>query len=270
MSKLQIYLGDNLEVLKDLPSESIDLIYIDPPFNTGRTQLRKRSHTDKDGNKVEDESFGYEDKWETYGDFLEFINPRLEEAKRILKQTGSIFVHLDYRQVHYVKISMDSIFGSESFMNEIIWSYDYGGRSKSKWSAKHDNILWYAKDPKYYTFNYDAIDRIPYLAPNRQSKEKAELGKTPTDVWWHTIVHTNGKEKTGYATQKPRGIIDRIVKVHSNPGDKLLDFFAGSGTLGESAASLGRDAILVDSNPDAIAVMRKRFQPFATEWFEKK
>lgn len=265
-AKLKVYLGDNLPILKTLSPESIDLIYIDPPFNTGRVQLRERFHTDKDGNKVEDESYGYQDSYGTYGDFLEFIKPRLEEAKRILKPTGSIFVHLDYRQVHYVKVTMDILFGSESFMNEIIWSYDYGGRSKSKWSAKHDNILWYAKDPKHYTFNYDAIDRIPYLAPNRQSKEKAELGKTPTDVWWHTIVHTNSKEKTGYATQKPRGIIDRIVKVHSNPGDQLLDFFAGSGTFGESAATFDRNAILIDANPDAITVMRKRFQPFATEW----
>ena len=265
-SKLKIYLGDNLPILKELPSESVDLIYIDPPFNTGRVQLRERSHIDKDGNKVEDESFGYAD---TFADFVQFINPRLLEAKRILKSTGSLFVHLDCHEVHYCKVLLDTMFGRDNFMNEIIWAYDYGARSKSRWSAKHDNILWYAKDPKHDTFNYDEIDRIPYMAPGRQSKERAELGKTPTDVWWHTIVHTNGKEKTGYATQKPRGIIDRIVKVHSNPGDLLLDFFAGSGTLGESAATFGRDAILIDSHPDAIRVMQKRFQPFATEWVIK-
>lgn len=265
-SELKVYFGDNLPILKELSSEFIDLIYIDPPFNTGRVQLRKRSHVDKTGNRVEDETFGYQDSFE---DFIDFLEPRLIEAWRILKPTGSIFVHLDWHEVHYIKVLMDKMFGRKNFMNEIIWSYDYGGRSKSKWSAKHDNILWYVKDPKHYTFNYDAIDRIPYLAPERQSKEKAEMGKTPTDVWWHTIVHTNGKEKTGYATQKPRGIIDRIVKVHSNPGDRLLDFFAGSGTFGESAATFNRNAILIDSNPDAIRVMQKRFQPFATEWVIK-
>jgi len=266
-SNLKIYLGDNLPILKELPSESVDLIYVDPPFNTGKVQLRSRFHIDKDGNKVEDESFGYED---TFADFVQFINPRLLEAKRILKPTGSLFVHLDCHEVHYCKVLLDTMFGRENFMNEIIWAYDYGARSKSRWSAKHDNILWYAKDSKHYTFNYDEIDRIPYMAPGLQKdKERAERGKTPTDVWWHTIVPTNGKEKTGYATQKPRGIIDRIVKVHSNPGDTLLDFFAGSGTLGESAAVNDRNAILIDINPDAIKVMKKRFQSFATEWVVK-
>ena len=259
---LKIYLDDNLEVLKATPSESIDLIYIYPPFNTGHKQLRSRFHSENN-TKVSEASYGYEDDFD---DFMGFLEPRLREAHRILKPHGSLFFHIDYREVHYCKVLLDKIFSRESFINEIIWAYDYGARSKKKWSAKHDNILWYAKDPENYTFNYDDMDRIPYMAPGLVGPEKAARGKTPTDVWWHTIVSPNSYEKTGYATQKPRGIIDRIVKVHSNPGDILMDFFAGSGTFGESAYELGRNCILVDSNKDAIAVMKRRFAGLATEW----
>lgn len=184
----------------------------------------------------------------------------MTEARRILKANGSLFFHLDYREIHYCKVMLDRVFGRESFMNEIIWSYDYGARSKNKWSAKHDNILWYAKDPRQYTFNYADMDRIPYMAPDLVGPEKAARGKTPTDVWRHTIVSPNSREKTGYATQKPRGILDRIVKIHSRPGDLLMDFFAGSGSFGESAYALGRNCVLIDNNADAIAVMKRRFQ----------
>jgi site-specific DNA-methyltransferase (adenine-specific) len=176
----------------------------------------------------------------------------------VLKKNGSLFLHLDYREVHYIKIELDKIFGRECFMNEIIWAYDYGGRSKRKWSSKHDTILWYVKDPKNYTFNFDQIDRIPYMAPGLVGKEKAARGKTPTDCWWNTIVPTQGEERTGYPTQKPLGIINRIVHVHSNPGDTLLDFFAGSGSLGASAYQHNRNCILIDMNPQAIEIMTKR------------
>ena len=186
----------------------------------------------------------------------------------MLKPSGSFFLHVDYREVHYCKVFLDGLFGRDSFMNEIIWAYDYGGRSKSRWSAKHDSILWYAKDPNDYTFNYDEMDRIPYMAPGLVGPEKAARGKTPTDVWWHTIVTTGGKEKTGYPTQKPLGIIKRIVSVHSSPGDLLMDFFAGSGTLGEAAALLDRSFILVDNNEEAIRVMAKRLAPYGTEFQE--
>jgi site-specific DNA-methyltransferase (adenine-specific) len=193
-----------------------------------------------------------------FEDFLAFLEPRLHEARRVLKPTGSFFLHLDYREVHYAKVLSDQIFGRESFINEIIWAYDYGGRPKNRWPAKHDTILWYAKDPERYTFEYDEIDRIPYLAPGLVGAEKAERGKTPTDVWWNTIVPTNGKERTGYPTQKPLGIVERIVRVHSRPGDLLLDFFAGSGTLGEAALKHGRGFILIDSHPEAFELMKKR------------
>lgn len=271
----KIYYSDNLEILKTLASESVDLIYIDPPFNTGKRQTRTRLKTVRDDNNGDRTGFqgkryrtiklstsGYDDEFD---DFIGFIQPRLFEAFRILKPTGSFFFHIDYREVHYCKVLLDEIFGRESFINEIIWAYDYGARSKKKWSTKHDNILWYAKNPKNYTFNFDEMDRIPYMAPGLVGKEKAARGKTPTDVWWHTIVSPNGKEKTGYATQKPLGVLKRIVKVHSNPGDLLVDFFAGSGTLGETAAQLGRDFLLVDNNPEAIEVMVKRLRKYNPE-----
>jgi site-specific DNA-methyltransferase (adenine-specific) len=234
--------GDNLRALRELESGSYSMIYIDPPFNTGTVQRRttKMSYSD------------------TFDDYLGFLEPRLIEAYRLLKPDGSLFFHIDYREVHYCKVLLDSIFGRASFQNEIIWAYDYGARTKKKWPAKHDNILWYSKDPEDYVFNYDEMDRIPYMAPGLVGPEKAARGKTPTDVWWHTIVSPNGKEKTGYPTQKPRGVLDRIVKVHSRPGDLLLDFFAGSGSFGESAIVHGRNVTLIDSNTDAIDVMLNR------------
>ena len=276
MPKIAVCHADNLAVLRGLPDECVDLIYIDPPFNTGRVQQRTKISTVRDdsGDRVgfkgyvyrtiKGETLGYDDRFD---DFLGFLHPRMVEACRILKPQGSFFFHLDYREIHYCKVMLDGIFGRESFINEIIWAYDYGARSRCRWSAKHDNILWYAKDPEHYTFNFDEMDRIPYMAPGLVGADKAALGKTPTDVWWHTIVSPNGREKTGYATQKPRGVIDRIVKVHSKPGDVLCDFFAGSGTLGESAAELGRSALLVDQNVEAVHVMKERFKDRDASWY---
>ena len=265
----QIVFGDNLTYLRTVPDASIDLIYIDPPFNTGRKQIRKQLRTVRDdkapdrkgfkGNTYKTEILGQKSFNDEFEDFKEFIVPRLQEAHRVLKPNGSLFLHLDYREVHRCKLWLDEIFGrAECFINEIIWAYDYGARSKSRWSPKHDNILWYAKNPPHYTFNYDAIDRIPYMAPGLVGPEKAAKGKTPTDMWWNTIVSPTGKEKTGYPTQKPLAIIERIVKIHSNPGDTVLDFFAGSGTVGEACARLNRSYVLVDSSRDAIAVMKNR------------
>ena len=266
----RIILGDNLSILAAMPSGSVPLIYIDPPFNTGKRQARRQLKTvrDEDGDRVgfggrryrtevldHPAASGYLDQFD---DFLGFLRPRLVEAHRILSPTGSFFLHIDYREVHYCKVLLDEIFGRDSFQNEIIWAYDYGARSTKRWPAKHDNILWYTKDPENYTFNLDACDRIPYMAPGLVGPEKAARGKTPTDVWWHTIVSPTGKEKTGYATQKPLGVLERIVKVHSNPGERVLDFFAGSGTAGEAAARNGREFLMVDENPEAIRVMKKR------------
>jgi site-specific DNA-methyltransferase (adenine-specific) len=197
---------------------------------------------------------------DAFDDYLGFLEPRLRAAHRLLSPTGSLFVHLDWREVHYVKVLLDAVFGRRCFMNQIIWAYDFGARSRSRWSAKHDTLLWYVRDPGRYTFDHAAMDRIPYMAPGLVGPEKAARGKTPTDVWWHTIVPTSGPERTGYPDQKPLGVLRRIVAVHSRPGDRVLDLFAGSGTTGEAALSLGRSAVLVDNNPEALAVMEARLR----------
>lgn len=268
----KIVLSDNLAFLRSQDTGISSLVYIDPPFNTGKRQERQRIKTveDKNGDRTGYKgkrykttklgTFGYNDEFD---DFQKFLRPRLEEAKRILSNDGSFFLHIDYREAHYCKIALDEIFGRTCFMNEIIWAYDYGARSTKKWSAKHDTIFWYVKNPKNYVFNFEEMDRIPYMAPGLVGPEKAARGKTPTDVWWHTIVSPNGKEKTGYATQKPLGIMERIIKVHSRRGDLVVDFFAGSGSTGEAAARNNRKFLLVDINPEAITVMQERLGIYA-------
>ena len=259
--------GDNLTALPALPDESFRLIYIDPPFNTGRTQSRRTlttkrqeggSRTGFKGHTYETIKgllYSYDDDFADYWDFLE---PRLIEAWRLLDARGTLYLHLDWREVHYAKVVLDALFGRDNFLNEIIWAYDYGARATKKWPAKHDTILVYVKDPQQYFFDNEAVDREPYMAPGLVTPEKAERGKLPTDVWWHTIVSPTGKEKTGYATQKPEGVLRRIIQASSAPGDWVLDFFAGSGTTGAVAAKLGRRFVLMEQNPDAIAIMRAR------------
>jgi len=264
-------LADNLDAMRGLPDAFAALIYIDPPFNTGRRQTRVQleSQRDPDGDRQGFQGARYRSRElsrlcypDSFTDYMAFLRPRLYEARRLLADDGSLFFHIDYRESHYCKVLLDDIFGRESFMNEIIWAYDFGGRSKKRWSPKHDTIYWYVKNAKAYTFNFEEMDRIPYMAPGLVGKEKAARGKTPTDVWWHTIVPTNGKEKTGYPTQKPLGILERIVKVHSKPGDMVLDFFAGSGTTGEAALKLGRRCWLCDISPAAIDIMRQRLEAY--------
>jgi site-specific DNA-methyltransferase (adenine-specific) len=263
----EIHLGDNLELLEGLTSASVDLIYIDPPFNTGLTQKRTRITARRSesgtrngfgGARYETTSVASPTYADSFDDYLEFLRPRLVEAHRLLTATGSLFLHLDAREVHYAKVMLDQIFGRDCFRNEIIWAYDYGGKPRDRWPAKHDNLLWYSRSPSGYTFHYDAIDRVPYMAPDLVGPEKAARGKIPTDVWWITVVPTNSREKTGYPTQKPLKLLERIVRVHSNPGDLVLDFFAGSGTTGQAAANLGRRFVLIDCSRDAVLVMRKR------------
>ncbi|HLE73693.1 MAG TPA: site-specific DNA-methyltransferase, partial [Anaerolineales bacterium] len=240
----RVIFGDNLPVLQSIPPASVDLIYIDPPFNTGKRQARQQLRTERNanGDRVGFQgqrytttvlgSRAFDDQFE---DYLAFLEPRLKQAHRVLAADGSFYFHVDFREVHYCKVLLDTIFGRENFLNEIIWAYDYGGRAKDRWPAKHDNILLYVKDNKHYTFNVDDIERIPYMAPGLVGEEKAARGKLPTDTWWHTIVSPTGKEKTGYPTQKPLGILRRIIAASSNPGDLVLDFFAGSGTTGAAA-----------------------------------
>lgn len=262
--------GDNLPVLRGLPDASFQLIYIDPPFNTGKVQSRQSLKTVRTDAPVAGSRVGFQGQtYETvrgkvtayndsFSDYWGFLEPRLEEAWRLLTPSGTLYLHLDYREVHYAKVLLDALFGRDCFLNEIIWAYDYGGRSKRKWPAKHDNILVYVKDQKRYYFDSESVDREPYMAPGLVTPEKAARGKLPTDVWWHTIVSPTGKEKTGYATQKPEGILRRIIQASSRPGDWVLDFFAGSGTTGAVAGQLERRFVLIDENPEAIAVMRHR------------
>ncbi|MET0977158.1 MAG: DNA methyltransferase [Leifsonia sp.] len=270
--------ADNLAVLPTLPDAAFTLIYLDPPFNTGRSQrrhttthVRTAPRTGPDApraagvisgfkgqqyERIRGDLFSYDDHFEDYWGFLE---PRLIEAWRLLADDGTLYLHLDYREAHYAKVMLDALFGRESLLNELIWAYDYGAKAKTRWPTKHDTILVYVKNPSSYWFDSTAVDREPYMAPGLVTPEKAELGKLPTDVWWHTIVSPTGKEKTGYPTQKPEGILRRIIQASSRPGDAVLDFFAGSGTTGAVAAALGRRFTLVDESPDAIAIMRRRF-----------
>ncbi|MEM7434861.1 MAG: site-specific DNA-methyltransferase [Myxococcota bacterium] len=266
--------GDSAVILPTLPRAFARLAYVDPPFNTGRTQARARvqvrasekgSRTGFGGRRYDVEHVESPTYADDFDDYLAFLLKRIEAALPCLTPDASLFVHLDYREVHYVKVALDDLLGRACFKNEIVWAYDFGGRPKSRWPAKHDTILWYVRDPKDYVFHFDEMDRIPYMAPGLVGKEKAARGKTPTDVWWHTIVPTSGKEKTGYPTQKPLGVLERIVKVHSDPGDTVLDFFAGSGTTGAAAANHGRHFCMIDANPEAIDVMAARLAAYEPE-----
>ena len=269
---LQIHNRENLEFLKEIKSQTIDLILIDPPFNSKKemkhTALKTVASEDGDrigfsGKRYKTEKISSTSYNDSFDDFKSFIYPRMQEGYRILKNNGSFFFWIDDREVHYCKIWLDEIFSRECYQQTLIWSWDYGAKSKTKWSRKSNHILWYTKNPDNYTFNYDCIDRIPYLTEGPMiPKEKLERGKVPTDVWWCSIVGTNSKERTGYSTQKPRKIVDRIVKVHSNEGDLCIDFFAGSGTVGESCYELNRKCILVDNNIQAIETMKRRFANF--------
>jgi site-specific DNA-methyltransferase (adenine-specific) len=271
--------GDNIEILPELPDSFFQLIYIDPPFNTKKARHHQSVKTTQaaDGDRVGFGGRRYRTVWsksngymDRFDDYLSFLAPRLEQARRLLREDGSLYLHVDYRESHYCKLLLDEIFGRKCFINEIIWAYDYGGRSRRRWPAKHDTILFYAREPKSYFFDQDAVDRIPYMAPSLVTPQKAARGKTPTDVWWHTIVPTSGREKTGYCTQKPEGVVRRILLASSQPGCWVLDFFAGSGTAGAVARQLGRRFLLVDNNPDAIAVIKRRLGTDRTSYVDVK
>jgi site-specific DNA-methyltransferase (adenine-specific) len=267
----QVWSGDNLDLLPVIPDGAITVAYLDPPFNTGRVQRRKTSRATASatgaqsgfgGRKYDltlEKLLSYDD---SFADYWSFLAPRLEQVWRTLTDHGTLYLHLDWREVHYAKVALDMIFGRDNFLNEIIWAYDYGGKTKKRWPTKHDTILVYVKNPDTYIFNSVDIDREPYMAPGLVGPEKAARGKLPTDVWWHTIVSPTGREKTGYATQKPLGILRRIIQASSRPGDWVLDPFGGSGTTGHAAALLGRKFVVMDSHPDALGIMRERLGPY--------
>ena len=269
--------GDNLEVLRLLPDESFQLVYIDPPFNTGGTRQRRTltAVRDDEGGRTGFRGGRYRSEWsgpmsypDSFADYAEFIGPRLVEARRLLTRSGTLYFHIDWREAHYCKVLLDEVFGRDSFLNEVIWAYDYGGRARDRWPAKHDTILVYVKEPGSHLFDQDSITRVPYLAPTLVGPEKAARGKLPTDVWWHTIVATGGREKTGYPHQKPEGVVRRALEPSSRPGDWVLDFFAGSGTTGAVAAAMGRRFVMVDDNPQAVEVMRRRLDAGRTRFVD--
>jgi site-specific DNA-methyltransferase (adenine-specific) len=258
-----------MQLLPAFADASFQLVYIDPPFNTGKAQTRHTlqavrdehgAHTGFQGQRYSTRLLSQSSYSDSFGDYLAFLAPRLQQAHRLLAREGTLYFHIDYREAHRCKLLLDEIFGRECFLNEIIWAYDYGGRAKRRWPAKHDTILVYVKDPRHYFFDSEEVDREPYMAPGLVTPEKIARGKLPTDVWWHTIVPTSGREKTGYPTQKPEGVLRRIVQASSRPGDWCLDFFAGSGTLGAVAAQLQRRYVLIDSNPEAVRIMRARLR----------
>jgi site-specific DNA-methyltransferase (adenine-specific) len=263
----EIVLGDNLDVMPSYPDGAFRMIYLDPPFNTGRERTARRLRTvaasDGDrtgfgGRRYRSELLGSSSYRDRFDDYLGFLEPRLREARRLLDSAGTLYLHLDYREAHYVKLLCDEIFGRDCFLNELVWAYDYGAKPRRRWPAKHDTILVYVRDADGYWFDTEAVEREPYMAPGLVTPEKAARGKLPTDVWWHTIVPTAGRERTGYPTQKPEGLVRRMVLASSRPGDRVADFFAGSGTLGAVAAAAGRRYVLVDANPEAVAIMERR------------
>lgn len=264
--------GDNARVLETVPDSSCQMVYLDPPFNTGRTQTKtSRTMTRSDsgsqvgfgGNRYEVNIEALRSYDDQFTDYWGFLGPRLEHCHRILADTGTLYLHLDWREAHYAKVALDGLFGRECFLNEIIWAYDYGAKSKRRWPTKHDTILVYVKNPKTYFFDSESVDREPYMAPGLVTEEKRERGKLPTDVWWHTIVSPTGKEKTGYPTQKPLGLLTRMIQASTAPGDLVLDPFAGSGTTAEAAGQLGRRFVAIDENPEAVAVMNSRLERFS-------
>lgn len=266
-----VLLGDNLELLPRFADESFQLVYVDPPFNTGRAQVRRTIATVSDeagdragfgGRRYRSTLLSESRYRDSFDDYLAFLAPRLREIRRLLEQTGTLYFHIDYREAHYCKLLLDELFGRECFLNEIVWAYDYGARARRRWPAKHDTILVYVKDPERYFFDSEAVDREPYMAPGLVTAEKAARGKLPTDVWWHTIVSPTGKEKTGYPTQKPEGLVRRMVQASTRQGDWCLDCFAGSGTLGAVCARLGRHYVLIDTSPEAVATAERRLAPF--------
>lgn len=248
-----------IDLLQTLSDESIDMIYTDPPFGTGDVQSLERQK-----NRTKVSKMSYVDR---YDDYVGFIVPHLREMHRVLKPTGTMYLHLDWRWVHYVKVECDKIFGYDNFLNEVIWSYNLGGRSKDRWPRKHDSILVYVKEEGKHVFNLSDIDRIPYDAPWAQyigrTKEEAEKriaeGQVPTDVWTHTPSHVSA-DRTGYPNQKPTKIIKRAIVASSPAGGLVLDPFGGSGSTGAAALECGRSFVMCDESPHAISVMKQRFE----------
>jgi site-specific DNA-methyltransferase (adenine-specific) len=272
-----VFCSDSLALLGRLPDACVDLIYADPPFGTGKVQrLRSLRATAEPGEPEPGaaptvarpdfagraahyeitSAHAYRDDM-PFEEYLAWLEANLVEFRRVLKDTGSLYLHLDWHAVHYAKVILDRLFGRANFRGEIIWAYDFGGRPRNAWPRKHDNILWYSKGDTW-TFNRADMDRLPYLAPGLVGPEKAARGKLPTDAWFTTIVPTASRDRTGWPTQKPILILERIIKASSNPGELVLDPFVGSGTSAVAAQRLGRKYLVADFDPAAVAITEAR------------
>lgn len=238
MSDITIIEGDSLVKMKSLATGSFDFIYVDPPFVT------------------EKDRGDFDDRWGSVLLWSDWFEPFVKESYRLLSDTGSIVVHLDYRAIHYARVLMDQTFGYDNMLNEIIWCYASGGVSKRWLARKHDNLIWYVKDTKDYTFN---VQREPYATPNVEGRKGFhDEGRMLNDWWRMSFLSTTASERVGYDSQKPEALLERLLTVFTNPGDNVLDFMAGSGTTGAAASSLGRKATLIDKNPNAIKKMKER------------
>jgi len=251
--------GDNLEVLRKIPKESIDLIYIDPPFFTNK------QYEVVWGDEAETRSF--EDRWEGGVEhFISWLKPRVQAMHDVLKPTGSFYLHCDWHANAHIRIMLDKIFGKENFQNEIIWHYTAGARGKNRWARKHDNIYFYTKSGKW-TFNWEAIAE-PFTSgmtkwrytKGGQKEKSMPIGRVPDDVFNIQIINTMAKERVGYPTQKPEALLERIIRASSNPGDVVADFFCGCGTTVAVAQKLKRKWIGVDISPTAIKIMERRLE----------
>jgi DNA modification methylase len=256
MLNRKLYRGDMLDVASLLEPESFRLIYLDPPFLTGRQRI---------GSKTE---YTYDDRWKGKLDaYLPWLETRLKAFAPLLQQGGSMVLHLDWRAAHYAKVMLDEIFGHENFINEIIWHYTGGGRSKTRFSCKHDTLLWYARKQKPY-FDIDAV-RVPYKETSGYARGgiRAASGRkylpnpkgTPVDdVWDIPIINPMASERVGYPTQKPKILLQRIIAALSAPGELVGDFCCGSGTTLVCAELMGRRWVGSDQSPKALECTTSR------------
>jgi site-specific DNA-methyltransferase (adenine-specific) len=263
----RLVLADNLTFLATLPDSSVDLVYADPPFGTQRTR-RLASLT---------RAPTFEDVWDGgVRGYVEWMRPRLQELHRVLRSTGSLFLHADWRASHRLRVELDELFGVECFRNEIVWHYGLGGRAPANaFARKHDTILFYARSAAA-RFNPTRGDVTPAMAAKyaHQDEEGRRFmrsygrryylkgGKRHDSVWQIPAIAPGARERLGYPTQKPEALLERIVEAASDPGDLVLDPFLGSGTTAVVALRLGREFVGCDRSADAIALTRARVEAF--------
>lgn len=245
--------GDNLQRLARLAPESVDLIYLDPPF------FSNRKYEVIWGDEAEIRSF--EDRWEGgINVYIDWMRDRIDQMHRVLKPTGSLYLHCDWHASHYLKVMLDGIFKPQNFLNNIVWCYGLGGSSDRYWPRKHDDLLWYSKDPDAHYF------KAP-LTPASSMRMRGQMKKVP-DYWDIPTINNMAKERLGYPTQKPELLLERIVESSSREGELVLDPFAGCGTALVAAHRLGRRWIGIDISPTAVRIMERRMLAVGARNFE--